>query len=147
MALKDTLQFTGSLTVTSCWCGIRLAIPDSLYREAHDNGMSIHCPLGHSFVFTKTRVSELEDKIKNLERAKKWEREWRIEAEAQAATERRRTAAYKGHLTRARNKLAEGVCPVTGCTQHFSNVREHMKFKHPEWATEHGLAAELGLEA
>ena len=47
--------------------------------------------------------------------------------------ERRSLIAYKGHLTRARNKIAAGNCPAPGCGQHFANVREHMKFKHPDY--------------
>lgn len=37
----STLTYTGTLTITSCWCGIHMAIPNDLYLEGQ-------CPLcGH----------------------------------------------------------------------------------------------------
>jgi hypothetical protein len=41
-------------------------------------------------------------------------------------------AAFKGQVTKLRNKLARGECPC--CSMVFGNVREHIKFKHPEFS-------------
>ena len=42
-----TLVYAGSLVTTQCWCGIHLAIPDSLYNEAQRNHKKdVYCPLG-----------------------------------------------------------------------------------------------------
>jgi hypothetical protein len=46
-----TMTYTGTLTITSCWCGIHLAIPEDLHREAHRDRHIVFCPLGHEFIF------------------------------------------------------------------------------------------------
>ena len=47
-----TLTYFGTLTATSCWCGIGLAIPSDLYKEANRTKTTvIYCPLGHQFEY------------------------------------------------------------------------------------------------
>jgi hypothetical protein len=36
--MPETISYAGTLTVTSCWCGIHVAIPSDLYRQARENG-------------------------------------------------------------------------------------------------------------
>ena len=55
------IDYTETLTVTSCWCGIRLAIPDNLHRWLADApGRQCYCPLGHTFVFRENYQTKLE---------------------------------------------------------------------------------------
>lgn len=131
--MTTTLTYTGALTVTSCWCGIRVAIPDSLYREAHNNGHTVYCPLGHTFVFKTTEVDRLNGELEAERRRTILARSQRDRALTNAEAERRSAIAYKGHLTRVRNKIAAGVCPVPGCKRNFSNVRGHMERMHPDF--------------
>jgi len=132
-----TLTFTGELTVTSCWCGIRLAIPTSLYREAHENGVAVYCPLGHTFVWKETEADRLKADLKRTESALRLSRAAVQAARDQAAAAERSKVAMRGWITRLRNRIANGVCPVKDCHRHFDNVQAHIATVHPDWAAEH----------
>lgn len=54
-----------------------------------------------------------------------------------AAAEHRSNAALRGHLTRWRKRVANGVCPVAGCHRHFPNVQAHVATQHVDWLAEH----------
>lgn len=119
-----TITYTGSLVVTSCWCGIDVAIPESLYNEArrnHDKG--VHCPLGHVFVYTgQTELQE--------ERAARKRAEDRAAAAlARADQAEKSAAAYKGQATRLRKRAITGTCAF--CHRHFANVERHVSTQHP----------------
>jgi hypothetical protein len=137
--MPTTLTYTGALTVTSCWCGIHMAIPSSLYEMARNDGKTIYCPLGHTWVFTETEVDRLKAKLEHAETLKRIAQNqrdgWRLEAESEA----RSKAAIRGHLTRMRNKVANGVCPVPGCRRHFDNVQRHLQSQHEGWLAEHDV--------
>jgi hypothetical protein len=114
------MEYTETLTVTSCWCGIRLAIPDNLFRWLHDaNGRACFCPLGHEFVFTENNEKKLA-----RERA------------AHSATkdllrrEERSHSATRGQMTKLRKRVEAGVCPH--CKRSFANLARHMHSKHAE---------------
>lgn len=126
-----TLTYTGTLQITSCWCGIKLAIPSDLFDVAkrHKNH-TVYCPLGHEFVYGSTAEEQLEE-----------ERSRRIQAEERAAArldllrqEERSHAATRGHVTRKKKQLdrvKNGVCPC--CSRSFVNLARHMETKHPEY--------------
>lgn len=136
--MAETMQYTGELTITRCWCGIRLAIPAELYREAQtDHKRNIYCPLGHEFVYGTNETDRQRERAERAERDARMARISRDAARDQAAAAERTARAYKGHATRLRNKIAEGVCPVDGCRRNFANVRSHIARMHPDWAHEH----------
>jgi hypothetical protein len=117
-----TISYTGELTVVTCWCGIHLAIPSTLYDVAHRDGTSVYCPLGHAFSWSDTTKKE-------LERAR-----YRLQATQELlAQEERSHAATRGHLTRQRKRVAAGVCPC--CHRTFQQLARHMAAKHPEFAS------------
>lgn len=116
-----TMDYTETLTVTSCWCGIRLAIPDNLYAYAnrHKNKV-IYCPLGHEFIFSNTTQEQLQS-----ERA----RSARLTAQLDQA--QASLVAQRAATTRVKNKLKRveaGVCPH--CNRTFQNLARHMESKH-----------------
>jgi len=122
-----TLEYTGTLVITSCWCGIELAIPESLHDEAHRKQKSVYCPLGHTFVYLNTTEKRLREAEDRLERERR-----RVQATRDLlAHEERSHAATRGHLTRAKRKAHAGVCPVPGCRRHFADLERHMGSKHP----------------
>jgi hypothetical protein len=51
------------LTVHNCWCGVEHAIPDNLDRAAREEGVKVYCPLGHTWVITKTETQKLREKL------------------------------------------------------------------------------------
>lgn len=125
----DTMIDSSVLVIEECCaCHIRFAMPQDLQQRAlADRGISFYCPSGHSQHYSgETEAEKLKRQLSYAQtRATRWEDNYR-------AAERSK-AALKGHLTRARNKIAAGNCPVPDCGQHFANVREHMKFKHPDF--------------
>lgn len=127
--MNSTMHYTGTLVLeTCCNCGIVFAMPDDFQRRAKANhSISFYCPLGHGQHF----IGETDEQ--KLERQLRATRAQLTSSNDQLESERRSKIALKGHLTRARNKIAAGECPVPDCGQHFSNVREHMKFKHPDY--------------
>jgi hypothetical protein len=124
-----TLTYTGTLQITSCWCGIKLAIPRDLYDMAtrHEHH-TVWCPLGHKFVYGDTTEKELAE-----------ERQRRRRAEEAASArldllrhEERSHAATRGHVTRKKKQLERvsgGVCPC--CNRTFKALARHMKTQHP----------------
>lgn len=93
-------------------CGITYAVPEVWYNQKRNDHTGFFCPNGCSRVFKGEsdedrlrrenqrliqKRAELEDDIR--ERDKKLE------------NERKRSTAFKGHVTRIKNRVAAGVCP------------------------------------
>ena len=116
------MQYTETLIVTHCWCGIAFAIPNNLYDWMHRReGSSCYCPIGHTLVFSNT-LQEQNDKLKQ-----------RVQATRDLLeAEERSHRATKGQVTRMRKRESAGVCPC--CNRSFQNVARHMSTKHPEYA-------------
>lgn len=127
-----TMNYTGELTITTCWCGTVHAVPKELHdyqmRCHHDgkNVPDIYCPLGHVYVPAGKP---------------KWrsERERAEAAELDAANAREdarialaRVGELEAEATRQRKRSAAGVCPC--CNRSFVQLARHMKAKHPEHA-------------
>jgi hypothetical protein len=125
--MTHTMEYTETLTVTSCWCGINVAIPDNLYSYARrKKSYAIYCPLGHTFVFNSTTEERL---------AQEREKSARLQARLDQADAS--LIAQRAATTRVKNKLKRveaGVCPQ--CNRTFQNLARHMKSKHTH---EHGV--------
>jgi hypothetical protein len=116
----SALLHTTELTPMECGvtgCGIPFAIPDALYRKANaDHDIRFYCPNGHHIHFlgktvaerAEERAAELERRLASREEDPRAERMRRDE-------ERRRHAATKGQLTKAR-KRAEHHVDLRGAT-------------------------------
>lgn len=118
----DQLTFAGKLVTYQCWCGMWFGLPESLLRVYEDRSHhSLYCPLGHSMI-PKAGYSKAE----LLQQS-------RVREQAlhdQLAASERSKAALRGHLTRLRNRLINGVCPW--CNRHFSQVQRHVATQHPD---------------
>jgi hypothetical protein len=132
--MSEVLTYAGELTIRTCWCGMRHAIPVELGRELNANPKQVaYCPVGHEYVskvHTEKRERDLEQR---LEWANARERSLRDQLHASELSK----ASLKGHLTRYRKRVANGVCPVQGCKRHFPNVQAHVATEHPDWLAEH----------
>lgn len=134
----DTMTFTGELVVTSCWCGINVAVPSSMYRWAQaDSANHIYCPLGHTFVYGTNETDRQRERADRLASQLRAARASTTATRDQLLAERRSNAAYRGWITRLRNRVANGVCPVNDCHRHFENVERHIAAVHPDWAQSH----------
>ena len=143
------VQLGVQLYVTDCpSCGVVFAIPNWFDDAKRENGESLYCPNGHSMSYNSERQKR--------EKALKRENE-RLQAQVENRDARltrviadrdhldRSARALRGHLTRIKNRIANGVCPVAGCKRSgFDDVRRHIHSKHPGWAHEHPEALEAG---
>ena len=129
----ETLTYAGTLVVTKCWCGIRQAIPSELMEMAENNATVVYCPVGHQWTYRETESDRLKKQLAEEKRRREWAESSRTALRDQLHAAEKSRAALKGHLTRARNKIANGVCPVGNCRRHFENVQAHIASEHPQW--------------
>ena len=119
-----TIVYAGELVVTSCWCGIFLAIPRDLYQAARrDHAKNVYCPLGHSFVYTgKTEADQLRASLR-------WEQDRAAALLAERDGARASLRATRGVVTKLRKRATAGACPF-GCRRHFADLERHVAIKH-----------------
>lgn len=125
-----TLTYTGELVITTCWCGIVMALPSDLYDYAHRSGATCYCPLGHGWVRKDNiakRLKETEAEVNRLRAL------WSDEYDQHKRTERR-LKATRGVVTRTKRRIAKGLCPR--CHAHFGNLEKHIASQHPEFIAE-----------
>lgn len=128
-----------TLVVWECpTCGIVYGIPDSFAKALREVGGSYWCPNGHVLRWTETAADRERKRAEAAERSLRAERDTSQRWKDNANRERRSAIAYKGHLTRMRNRVANGVCPVPGCKRSgFKQVMSHIATQHPDWLHEH----------
>lgn len=125
-----TLTYTGSLTILTCWCGIKHAVPEDLrshqMRQFNDGKppIGIYCPLGHS------HMPAGETQAQKLQRNLDWARDDAARERARADGAEASRRAWKGQATRARNKVIEGTCPF--CGKYLVDLDLHVTRKHPD---------------
>jgi hypothetical protein len=129
---------TVNLEVTDCpVCGIIHGFPEDLSARRSEGGGTIYCPNGHAWHYIETEVARQRKRADVAEERLKWARSATRAAQDQADAAEHSARAYKGHLTRMRNRIANGVCPVQGCRRNFADVKAHVLTQHPTWAHEH----------
>jgi hypothetical protein len=130
------------VTETCCNCGVLFAWPQELQQKALEErgprGRSFYCPNGHAQHFTgKTEEEKLREQLEAKQRSLEWSWRENERVRDQRDCAERSAAAYKGHVTRLRNRISNGVCPVADCKRSFINVRRHIATMHKDWAHEH----------
>jgi hypothetical protein len=134
---RGTYSYSGELEFHQCHvCDIPFAIPVERSRRMirqRDNGVKqdgVSCPNGHFFVYGgKSKVQRLEEQRDRAE-SLATERLGRLERE------RKSHSATKGQLTKTKNRIAKGICPVQSCHRSYVNVANHMKKQHPDFVEE-----------
>lgn len=127
------------LTETDCiTCGVRYAMPTSMYKHQQEKGGFHHCPNGHSQGWSKEE-SELARLRRERDVAK--QQIARAEDEAREAREawgraERDAAKAKAETKKLKKRTSAGTCPC--CQRTFSNMAEHMKHQHPQFLAEGG---------
>lgn len=124
-----TLNYTETLTVVHCTCGMAFAIPESLDEQLLDhrgpNGKSVYCPLGHRWHYTGKNDAE-------QERAARIAAEQRERAVRDLlSAEERSHSATKGQLTKVKKRVTAGLCPC--CNRSFADLARHMAGQHPDY--------------
>lgn len=145
-----TQEFVGTLVIVTCGadgCSLTFGMSQEFYDARRKDHRTWYCPDGHPRCYNGESDLQREKRLRaaaERSRSAAW-------AHATAADDQRRATersnrALRGHLTRARNKIANGVCPVGNCRRHFDNVQAHIASEHPSWSVmdpETGKAAVL----
>lgn len=114
-----------------CVCGVIYALSAHMRNEREENGGSWHCPNGHKLSYTKSQVQREREKREATERLLRQTESRAERLSDQVGLERKRTASYKGQVTRIKNRVANGVCPC--CNRTFANLQRHMANQHPDF--------------
>lgn len=137
--MQSTQLFTGTLTVLDCpRCGMVFGITAEFEQRRRDDHETFYCPNDHPMSYGHDNEAEklrkekavLARRLANAETREQRERESRKAAE-------RTAIALRGHLTRWKRRVSNGVCPVAGCKRHFSNVQRHVADEHADWLALH----------
>ena len=136
----------GNVVVTSAalyvWncddCGVLMGVDNAWLEARRKDAGTIYCPNGHKLSYSKSEADIQRERAEVAEAAAKAQRNRAQQAEEAARYQRRRVAALRGHLTRMRNRIAAGVCPVPGCQRTgLTQTLRHIQSQHPDWLHEH----------
>lgn len=118
-------------------CGVVFATTAEYQTYRREDGKIFYCPNGHSISFGASQAAKERIRADDLARQLEAARVSRQAVRDQAEASERSARAYKGHLTRLHNLIANGVCPVPKCHRSFTNIKAHIKKEHPQWADQH----------
>ncbi|MEE4384017.1 MAG: hypothetical protein V2J02_18610 [Pseudomonadales bacterium] len=126
MAEDAITEVTVELAEVNCGeCGGVYAISERYRRQKKEKGGFWTCP------YCRTGWGYGEGELER-ERKRRHQAEQRARLAEDARQDAlRREAAAKGQLTKARKRMAAGVCPC--CNRTFKQVTAHMRRKHPEF--------------
>ena len=120
--------FTKTITfspVECCECHTQFAMTVETKQQFQNDHEWFYCPFGHKQYYTgKSEKEELKYQLDQAERDYRRERQHRQGVENSLRT-------TKGHVTRIKNRVANGTCPC--CRRHFANLERHMHSQHPEY--------------
>ncbi len=137
----STQTYIGTLYIQTCChadCGLVFGMPVDFDTARRRDHKTWYCPRGHGQSYTgKSDLEKERERAERAERNAEYLRTSRQAAWDQAGAAERSARAYRGHLTRLRNRIAAGVCPVQSCRRNFTNVKAHIASQHPEWAHDH----------
>lgn len=122
---QRTTVIVGLSSIECCSCNGVFAVTDNAYDHYKNTGEFFNCPYCKtSQHYSKPEISILKDRIKTLENTRKYYLE-------ELAKEKKSKIAIKGHHTRLKKRIANGVCPC--CNRSFKNLHLHMENQHPEY--------------
>lgn len=117
-------------------CQMAFWLTDEFHTVARQTQMTFYCPAGHKNYYPRgdneaDRLRKERDRLKQNEAYL----ESRLrEVRAEADTERRRSAAARGQVTKLKKRAAAGVCPC--CNRTFTDLARHMAGQHPEFISQ-----------
>ena len=129
----STQTYLGTLELIECYkCNTIFGMSPGLMKRCREQGQDFYCPNGHCQHFTKSEVQRLKDQLAAAAREKEYLTA-RVESNrSRADRAERRVTAYKGQVTRIKNRVGKGVCPC--CNRTFQNLARHMETQHPDFS-------------
>lgn len=130
-----TLQVEIVLTSHVCGeCGIVFGLEKRYFTKLKESGEGFYCPNGHCRCFRESETDRLKKELAQEAKTREWlETSLRTALEDRDRNERQRAAA-QGQLTKTKNRIANGICPI--CNRQFSVLHKHMTTQHPEYTKE-----------
>lgn len=134
---------TTDVQIVAIWCngcGIPYGLPKGFLPDRRRDGKSWTCPNGCVRLFRETeetlRAQRAEAELEAARSLARREAQRRERAEQEARISEYQRRAAKGQLTKAKKRIAAGVCPC--CNRTFQNLANHMAGQHPDYAeTDH----------
>ncbi len=118
-----------------CACKTPMWLPAPLQTSARaSDRIMFYCAYGHQQHYPKDE-SEADKLRRERDRLAQQiaQRDDELVAERLAREAAERSAsAYRGQVTRVKNRVGNGVCPC--CNRTFSDLARHMHSKHPDYA-------------
>jgi ubiquitin len=108
-----------------CVCDLTFGVPDYWQAKRLRLGDAFYCPAGHKQWYGESENVKLKRQLKAAQA-----RATHADDQRQAAE--RSARAYKGQVTRLRNKVGRGECPC--CGKEFAHLARHMERQHPDFA-------------
>jgi len=129
--------YTGTLVAITCGkCGTTFGVEHVFHEERKLTRTTFYCPNGHALSYTTSSLTELREKMEaklaHAEETAQWHARRAASAEGQARRADYQARAAKGQLTKAKKRIAAGVCPC--CNRTFQNLARHMVSQHPDFA-------------
>lgn len=120
-------------------CGISYAVPKDWHEQKVRTNGSFYCPNGCSRKFCgETEEDKLRRENQRLKQNEAYLHD-RIRAKDERLDqEKHKVTAYKGHVTRIKNRVSHGVCPC--CNRTFQDLARHMATKHKDYKKEKVVA-------
>ena len=144
MPVDEIMNIAVTLVVKDCpVCGMNYAIPRTLdhYKWSLPQGhkeKGWYCPNGHYLVHRAREVERLRERVDQLEKNKR-------HLQDKAEHFERSAAASRGHLTKLKKRVANGVCPE--CHRTFAHLAHHMQKEHPDFANEETVQSQAQAQA
>lgn len=116
-----------NVQIKAIWCstcGIAYGLPDGYAKARREDGKTWRCPNGCAQVYRKTDADTLREQLDAARSLASREADRRRLAESQRA-------AARGHVTRLRKRIGNGVCPC--CNRSFSDLAQHIAGQHPDF--------------
>lgn len=127
------LQITVTIEPVACGnCGVWFGVEAKMLAGRRKDGENFWCPRGCKIHYGEFENAQLQRQLQAKERALQAERDANARARQQRDHYERSARTYRGHLTRVRKRIGNGVCPC--CQRTFTNLARHMQGQHPHYA-------------
>lgn len=105
---------TGEWVIETCCnksCGVQFALPRGVYDECqrHGEGRPFYCPNGHRQWYREDAATRLRRQLEAEQRAHAQAKEEAERQREMRRKEERRVTAYRGQLTRVKNRVKNGA--------------------------------------
>lgn len=133
--MSGNVYFTETLVRHTCGkCGVDWAQPERFTEERRKDGKRFYCPNGHPREFRESDVDRLKRELAAAKGNERWYQQQSERLRVERDHLERSRAATRGHLTRTKKRIADGLCPC--CDRFFDNVKLHMTVEHPDYEHE-----------